>query len=86
MREGWKCPVCHRGVSPDERACDHGNGFAVLPVLPTPNPIPFPWIPPYQPFPLTTWGGCDACRRSGVCNCYRPEHGPMFTTSTAFVN
>ena len=28
MREGWRCPVCNRGVSPDEKACDHGNAFA----------------------------------------------------------
>lgn len=26
MREGWRCPVCGRGVSPDEKVCDHGGG------------------------------------------------------------
>jgi hypothetical protein len=25
MREGWKCPVCGRGVSPDHSTCDHGE-------------------------------------------------------------
>lgn len=24
MSEGWKCPVCGRGVAPSEKTCDHG--------------------------------------------------------------
>lgn len=24
-REGWTCPVCGRGVSPDEKTCEHGQ-------------------------------------------------------------
>jgi hypothetical protein len=23
MREGWVCPYCHRGVSPDQKTCNH---------------------------------------------------------------
>ena len=22
--EGWKCPVCGRGVNPNEKTCNHG--------------------------------------------------------------
>lgn len=25
MAEGWKCPVCGRGVAPTEKYCDHGK-------------------------------------------------------------
>jgi hypothetical protein len=24
MNEGWKCPVCGKGVAPTEKHCDHG--------------------------------------------------------------
>ncbi len=27
MREGWICPSCKRGVSPDEKHCDHGDAL-----------------------------------------------------------
>lgn len=33
MKEGWKCPVCERGVSPDHATCDHKEtpqGLAAL--------------------------------------------------------
>lgn len=30
MREGWICPQCRRGVSPDEKHCDHGGAFAEM--------------------------------------------------------
>lgn len=25
MNEGWKCPVCGRGVAPTEKNCNHGE-------------------------------------------------------------
>jgi len=27
---GWKCPVCNRGVAPDEKTCDHA-GVGLIP-------------------------------------------------------
>lgn len=32
MTEGWKCPVCGRGVAPSEKTCDHGGGIAAIPL------------------------------------------------------
>ena len=32
--EGWKCPVCNKGVNPNEKMCDHGT---------------MPWEIPYWP-------------------------------------
>ena len=56
----WTCPGCGRGVAPGQKTCDHG-GKAGL-----------PYVPAYPLPPVIDWG-CDACRLSGVCNCYRPE-------------
>lgn len=28
MADGWKCPVCGRGVAPDVRTCEHGGQIA----------------------------------------------------------
>jgi hypothetical protein len=25
MNDGWKCPVCNRGVAPSQTYCDHGE-------------------------------------------------------------
>ena len=54
MIEGWKCPVCGRGVAPSEKYCDHGGGIAAI-------PLPQPWNPlapnsgtPLPPWPTTT--------------------------------
>ena len=30
--EGWKCPVCGRGVSPQEKTCDHNGNAQAVPV------------------------------------------------------
>jgi hypothetical protein len=65
MREGWKCPVCGRGVSPDHGTCDHGGQAA----LPDPS-----YAQPYRPlefvpFPGTAPGympGCG-CKVGDVC-------------------
>lgn len=65
MREGWKCPVCGRGVSPDQPTCDHGEGVnRVVGEQPryynSDTPTPF-YIPgkPYSPdnpyIPTTPW-------------------------------
>lgn len=72
--KGWICPSCGRGVAPDQKTCDHGGLGAmpvtlpVLPVLPIPNTA--------EPFGAPRYGGCDACRLSGVCMCVRPDRGP----------
>jgi hypothetical protein len=29
-RQGWSCPRCQRGVSPDEKVCPCGDGGSVL--------------------------------------------------------
>jgi hypothetical protein len=40
--DGWRCCVCGRGVSPDQKTCDHGGSFTFHP------PVFLP-IWPYQP-------------------------------------
>ena len=53
MNEGWKCPVCGRGVAPSEKTCDHGaakvhlapNGPPSWPNVPRTNDW---WGPPYE--------------------------------------
>lgn len=51
MREGWRCPVCGAGVSPDEKRCEHGNGLAAM--VPTVTRWPVRGgsgdVPPYSP-------------------------------------
>lgn len=37
MNEGWKCPVCERGVAPGEKHCDHGK--VQHHYIPTPAPL-----------------------------------------------
>lgn len=76
--EGWKCPVCGKGVAPTEKYCDHAVAAPLFPVAPA---RPLPYYPPI--FPWNTFGGCDACRASGVCNCVRPGRGPTCTVNTA---
>lgn len=58
MTDGWKCPVCSRGVSPNEKTCDHGGGVGLAPL---------------NPYPNSDWRvyGCAACAISGVCMCVR---------------
>lgn len=38
MNEGWKCPVCGRGVAPIEKYCDHGGMGMLAPLLPFTQP------------------------------------------------
>lgn len=51
MNEGWKCPVCGRGVAPSEKHCEHGSplpGFGPV-YIPThwpATPGPDEWRPP----------------------------------------
>lgn len=33
MREGWICPSCKRGVSPDHKYCDHSGQLFIHPYL-----------------------------------------------------
>jgi len=86
MREGWKCPVCGKGVSPDKDICDHAGQLAqpwpVHPVYPVYPVYPNPYIP-YVPY----WNGagCAACSVSGICNCVRYDR--MITiSSTSAIN
>lgn len=48
MTEGWKCPVCSRGVAPGEKCCDHGGAASYSPQTQPPGEI---WKPvhPYTP-------------------------------------
>jgi len=67
MTEGWKCPVCGKGVAPTEKTCDHGA--AGLPDMPVPTAVPnglptSAW--PHFTRPTTTWGGLTTM--SGICS------------------
>ena len=44
-------------------AADYALPLPINPANPSPTPHTFPF--------LTTWGGCDACRHTGVCGCVR---------------
>ena len=56
MSDGWRCPVCGRGVAPSERHCEHGGIPTTVVIsphtlpMPTTSPVP-PWNPPV---PYTT--------------------------------
>jgi len=70
MREGWKCPVCGRGVSPDFRTCEHG--YAATPVNPLSpvNPL-CPLIPVYVPPPVYSpaipwWSNPTTCGGTSI--------------------
>ena len=41
MREGWKCPACHRINSPDLDSCPCSEGGASVPAVPL-KPVPPP--------------------------------------------
>ena len=51
--DGWKCPVCGRGVAPTKETCDHGGQGAApyLPGLPMWQPY-YPYQVPYAPNPF----------------------------------
>lgn len=90
MADGWRCPVCGRGVAPGEKSCDHGGGLGVvLPSVYSPRSIPDTTaIPNTVPrWPETTWSGsggsigpCDcpdgSClgRPGVICRCMSPAH------------
>lgn len=61
MNEGWKCPVCNRGVRPDKDTCDHGAQYLIDMVIgPTRSPDttgPGTAYPPGWTWPGTTCGG-----------------------------
>lgn len=64
MLEGWKCPVCGRGVAPAEKVCDHGGAW-VVPPLPT-QPLyqqPYMHVPDCGCAPNTVCGS-TACPRA----------------------
>lgn len=46
MREGWKCPVCNRGLSPNVQHCDHVgvNPVTQFPAWPPDYPYPSPGV------------------------------------------
>lgn len=57
MAEGWKCPVCSRGVRPDKDTCDHG-GMGFGPAVTMPGRLDSPgtsYPPPSTTWPYTTW-------------------------------
>jgi hypothetical protein len=47
MNEGWKCPVCGRGVAPSVAYCDHGAPLGALPGQPGQDDFP-PFIPKWE--------------------------------------
>lgn len=54
MNEGWKCPVCGRGVAPSEKHCEHGGSQLHIPgSLPLPYTMPNT-SQPLPPLPVTT--------------------------------
>ena len=65
-RKPWICPACGRGVAPYKDTCDHGGQA-------TPQITFVPVFVPAPSWPTSPTIGCDACRQSGVCNCYRPN-------------
>lgn len=73
--DGWRCPVCGKGVSPDTKTCDHDgvNGHEPSMLEKYREIVPhFPYTPPSvpaAPWPDRLIGGCTACRNGGVCMC-----------------
>lgn len=64
MADGWRCPVCGRGVAPGEKVCDHG-GLSVAPVYPLPA-----W-PPVPAMPYVPDCGCPPGQACGLSGCPR---------------
>jgi hypothetical protein len=46
MADGWRCPVCGRGVAPTEKVCDHGGLGALQPYQPVTVPVADCGCPP----------------------------------------
>lgn len=68
MADGWRCPVCGRGVHPDEEVCDHHDprvSFEVRPryVAPVDDLKPDCGCPPF------TVCGSTACPRLPKVTC-----------------
>ena len=58
MTEGWKCPVCGRGVAPSEKVCEHGAGHGGWRAIDAADPLGpaiVPWfkVTPYR----ANWSG-----------------------------
>ncbi len=65
-KEGWVCPVCKRGIHPDEKSCAHGEEKAAAP-----TPLYQPW--PYEP--TRTYIHGDHGWRFLDWACRNPTHG-----------
>lgn len=65
-RLGWTCPVCNRGVSPDEKTCNHDNMASLPPTF----------VPPYKPghwgwpAPATSGGALEVPQHEKDIDCY----------------
>lgn len=74
MTEGWKCPVCSRGVAPSEKFCNHGNyiGWSV-PQYPLPSTtVPsWPISPTWYYYPTRISGTVSNTPPVSTCDPYR---------------
>ena len=77
-REGWICPSCGNGVSPDHATCDHGVKRGALPVPPG---YAYPAAPSTVPQYMVCCGcpggtGCMnvACPNRMVVTCSAETH------------
>jgi len=69
MSEGWKCPVCSRGVAPTESHCDHGG----VNYIPAPSTGPYyPNVWPSTVTPTPYWWHTVTCG-SGSTTCLVSE-------------
>ena len=73
MTDGWKCPVCGRGVAPGLDYCDHGASLYGPAYVRTPAPVYY-WrfVPPYLvPHPATQDCACPPNKACGNTACPR---------------
>ena len=68
--EGWKCPVCGRGVAPSEKTCEHGGLGA--PIVPT-------FIPHGPQWP-NQWRPREWPNDIPIATGDRPVVGPTYTS------
>ena len=79
------CGMIHGSLCPQVKAIEFfADGTVKRVEFKTPAdfaPLPLaagranPLAPSTPTWLQTTWGGCDACRLSGVCSCVRPGQG-----------
>lgn len=74
MSEGWKCPVCGRGVAPTEKHCDHNNAFGGLWPL-----MQRGCIPTTCPCPPNIYCGNYVCPRRLITGGIAYSHGALPT-------